>query len=102
MSVIEFTRITAKEGRGDEFGDRLARGLTSQAEHSGCLGVELHRSIERPDEYLLEIAWESIDAHFAWRDSGGKEEWRERVGWEIVEGGPDGLKHYTHFKTVKE
>ena len=102
MSVIEVTKVTCKRGRGDEFGERLARGLTSQGEDSTCVRIDLLRSVERPDEYLLEIEWDSVESHHNWRDNGGREDWRGRVGWDIVEGDPDGLKHYTHFATVKE
>ena len=101
MSVIEIVRFTAKAGRGDEFGDRLKNGLTVHAADPNCTAITLLRSVERPDEYLAEITWTSIEAHDAWREA-HRDEWRAKVGWEIVEGGPQGLKHYTLVGRVKE
>lgn len=101
MSVLEVVRIASVPGRGDELGPRLAAGLTVQAEDPECLAVSLHRSIERPDEYLLELWWSSVEAHHAWQTE-GRERWRARVGWDIVDSGsPMGLKHYTYFSTIK-
>ena len=100
MQVKEMVRLTAKAGRGDEFLERLTRGLTVQGADPGCVSIQVFRSVERPDEYLCELTWTSVAAHHAWRDV-GREAWRERVGWEIVEGGPQGLGHYTFAATVK-
>jgi len=100
VNVKEMVRLTAKAGRGDELGPRLQRGLTVQAGDPGCVSVSLFRSVERPDEYLAELVWTSVAAHHAWRDK-GRDLWRERVGWEIIEGGPQGLGHFTFVADVK-
>ncbi|HEX5465513.1 MAG TPA: antibiotic biosynthesis monooxygenase family protein [Candidatus Limnocylindrales bacterium] len=100
MSVLEVVRIVARDGRGDAFGPRLANGLASQASSEGCLAVSTRRSVERPDEYLLLLDWESVEAHTAWQQT-GRQAWQEGVGWEIVDGGAMGLKHYRHVATIK-
>lgn len=43
----------------------------------GCRAVSLHRSLETPDECLLLVAWESVEAHtHGFRRSPDSEEWR--------------------------
>jgi quinol monooxygenase YgiN len=101
MSVLEIVRITAHPGRGDEIAARLERGLAVQGADPECLGVRLRRSVERPDEYLLELFWSSVEAHDAWR-AAHMAEWRAEVGWEIVdEERKFGLGHYEYVSTVK-
>lgn len=99
MSILEFVRITAHSGAGDEFLARLEAGLAAQAEDPECLTIEVHRSIERPDEYLLELEWTTVDAHVAWQER-GREQWRAGVGWDNV-AEIEGLKHYETASTVK-
>ena len=100
MAVMEIVRLTAKAGRGDEFGARLKRGVTVHAEDPGCTAIVIQRSVERPDEYLLQITWASVEAHHKWRD-GNRDRWRAAVDWEIVEGGPQGLGHYAFVSQEK-
>jgi heme-degrading monooxygenase HmoA len=99
MSVLEVVRIVSKPGRGDEFAERLRSGLAVQAEDPACTLITTRRSVERPDEYLLELVWTSVEAHTAWQQE-NRERWRAGVGWEIVDGGAMGLKHYAHVATV--
>lgn len=99
MSILEVVRITAQPGEGDEFQARLEAGLAVQAEDPECLAINLRRSIERPDEYLLELYWTSVEAHVAWQEH-GRERWRSSVGWDHV-GQIEGLKHYEHVSTIK-
>lgn len=101
MSVVEMVRLTSVAGRGDEFADRLRAGLQVQGQDPECLSISLLRSIERPDEYMLTLTWTSVEAHHAWRDA-NRDRWRAAVGWEIVEGGPQGLGHYSFVAQVKE
>lgn len=100
MSIGEFVRITAHTGAGDDFLSRLEAGLSVQAKDAECLAIKIHRSIERPDEYLLELEWTTVEAHVAWQ-ARGREEWRSNVGWDNV-AAIEGLKHYDHAATVKE
>jgi quinol monooxygenase YgiN len=100
MSILEIVRITSKPGRGDELGPRLERGLASQAADPNCLGVTVRRSVERPDEFLLELTWTSVEAHAEWQQL-GRQAWKNGVGFDIVDGGPMGLKHYETVATIK-
>ena len=101
MNAIEIVRFIAVEGREDELPEAIARGLTVQAEHPGCVGISVYRSIERPNEVLATLTWTSVEAHNEWR-AAHRDEWRAKVGWDIIEGGtPQGLAHYTFVTTVK-
>lgn len=100
MSVRSVLLIRSAPDRGDELEGRLIDGLAVQAADSGCLGVTLHRSIERPDEYLIEFTWASIDAHHSWRDQ-HRDEWRERVGFDETGAASEPLGHYELASTIK-
>jgi hypothetical protein len=100
MSVLEVVRIVSKPGRGDEFAGRLESGLAVQAEDPECTHIVTRRSVERPNEYLLELTWTSVEAHVAWQE-GNRTRWRDGVGWEIVDGGAMGLKHYDLVAVIK-
>jgi quinol monooxygenase YgiN len=47
----------------------------------GCLGMELHRSIERPTLYRLLVQWQTVENHTVdFRGSPAFQEWRALVG----------------------
>ncbi|HEX5465515.1 MAG TPA: antibiotic biosynthesis monooxygenase family protein [Candidatus Limnocylindrales bacterium] len=96
MSVMSLLTVTSRPGQGDELEARLQRGLQVHAEDPECLAIYLRRSIERPDEFLIQTFWSSIAAHHAWRDA-NRSRWHDAVGWEIVEQGPSGTLAYGHY-----
>ena len=99
MSVLEIVRITCQEGRGDDFVEALKGGLTVQAADPECLSAEFLRGVERPDEFILQIGWTSVEAHDAWRTA-HREEWRSHI-WHLIEGTPQLLAHYVFQARVK-
>lgn len=100
MSVRSVLLIKSAPEGGDEMEERLIDGLAVQAADPGCLGVVLHRSVERPDEYLIEFTWASEEAHLSWRDQ-HRDEWRERVGFDQTGAESEPLGHYELASTVK-
>lgn len=100
MNAIEVVRIKSRPGEGTDFQTRLERGLQAQAMSPECLAIRVHRCIENPDEFLLELEWTSVDAHLAWATA-GRESWRAGVGWDHV-GGIETPLHYCLTRTVKE
>lgn len=99
MSILEVFKITARQGEGTDFQARLERGLQAQAESPDCLAIRVHRCVESPDEFLLELEWASVDAHLAWA-AVGRERWRAGVGWDHV-ARIDPPLHYHLVTTVK-
>jgi heme-degrading monooxygenase HmoA len=97
MTVMSLLTVTCRPGRGDELATRLQEGLKVHAEDPECLAIYLRRSIERPDEFLIQTFWTSPEAHAAWRDR-DRARWRATVGWDdIVDGGPAGSLAYGHY-----
>ncbi len=78
--VTEFAEITVKQGMGKKFiaGVEASKHVFAQA--VGCHGLKLHRSIESPAHFVLNIEWESVEAHDLFRASPDFSIWRGNVG----------------------
>jgi heme-degrading monooxygenase HmoA len=76
MSVTEIVRLAAVSGRGDDYARRLELALQAVADDPGCLGVTTFRGIEDRDSFVCTIEWTSVEAHYAWRDSPGLEQYK--------------------------
>jgi heme-degrading monooxygenase HmoA len=62
--IYEHARITVNPGDGTRFEDAFrASGREALATSRGCQSVQLLRSAEGPDVYLLVVGWNSIDDH---------------------------------------
>ena len=99
MSVTEVVRIASKKGKGDEFSERLARGLGVQSKDPNCVEITYQRQVEDPDQFLLHLVWTSIPAHDAWR-AAHREEWRSHI-LDHIEGLPQLIVHYKIVGKVK-
>jgi quinol monooxygenase YgiN len=99
MSVMEVARIRGKPGTGDELAAALERALKSQAADPECLEVFFQRGVEDPDEFLLDLAWTSVEAHDAWR-SEHRAEFIAPIEALIAER-PQLLGHYRFVAQVK-
>ncbi|GGH05172.1 antibiotic biosynthesis monooxygenase family protein [Silvibacterium dinghuense] len=78
--VLEIAQIEVKPGTELEFEEavRMARPLFVNA--AGCLGIELNRTIERPQVYRLFIQWKTLEHHtIDFRQSDAYTEWRNLV-----------------------
>jgi heme-degrading monooxygenase HmoA len=75
--ILEIAPLHIRTGESGEF---EAAFLTAQhiiASTPGYLGHELRRCLERPDEYVLIVQWESLAAHESgFRKSPGYQEWK--------------------------
>jgi quinol monooxygenase YgiN len=61
--VIEYIRYTIPPQRADEF-VAAYRAASSALDESGhCLGYELSRGVEEPENWILRIDWDSLDGH---------------------------------------
>ena len=68
-------RIRAGESRAFENAFREAQGIISAM--PGYLSHELQRCLERTDEYILLVRWDSVDAHeVGFRGSPQYQEWK--------------------------
>jgi quinol monooxygenase YgiN len=62
--VIEIAELSIRPGTQAEFEAALERGLsTVVALAEGMLGYTVMRCVEDPDRYVMQIRWESVEAH---------------------------------------
>jgi quinol monooxygenase YgiN len=61
--ILEYIRYVIPPERGDEFvaAYRSASSVLDGSEH--CLGYELSRGIEEPENWILRINWDSREGH---------------------------------------
>jgi heme-degrading monooxygenase HmoA len=80
--ILELADIRIHPGQQAAFEAALARGAASViAQAQGYLGHTLHRGIESPERYLLQIRWATLEDHtIGFRGSPAFAEWRAIVG----------------------
>ena len=56
-------------------------GLEAEFEAGVCKGMELQRSVEKPQRYRLFVKWDTVENHTVdFRGSEDFQEWRKLVG----------------------
>jgi heme-degrading monooxygenase HmoA len=76
--ILEIAHITVKAGLEQAFEDGVAKAAPIFARAKGCKGMELQRSIEKPNLYRLFITWETLENHT--EDFRGSDNWKEWRG----------------------
>lgn len=75
--ILEHAILPVRPGAEEDFEAAFAQARPLIAGRPGCLAVSLHRSIETPNEYLLLVAWETVEAHTeGFRRSPEYDDWR--------------------------
>ena len=79
--VLEIAHITVKAGMEKDFESGVAKAAPVFARAKGCKGMELQRSIEKPNLYRLFVKWDTLENHTVdFRGSEDFKEWRGLVG----------------------
>jgi heme-degrading monooxygenase HmoA len=79
--ILEIAQIDVKPGMEQPFEDGVAAAAPLFRRAKGCKGMELQRSIEKPQRYRLVVKWETVDNHMVdFRNSADFQEWRRLVG----------------------
>jgi quinol monooxygenase YgiN len=78
--VTEFAEITVKQGMGKKFIAGVQASTQVFVQAPGCHGMKLHRSIESPTHFVLNVEWDSVEAHKLFRASPDFAVWRTNVG----------------------
>jgi heme-degrading monooxygenase HmoA len=79
--VLEVARINVKAGMAKEFEAGVGKAAAIFARAKGCHGMELQRSIEHPNSYLLLVKWQTVESHTVdFRGSEDFKAWRQLVG----------------------
>ena len=77
--ITEIVQIEVRPGTEKDFEAAVAK-VAAFPPVKGHLGLELHRSIDKRQRYLLIAKWETMDAHVSFLASAIFAEWRALVG----------------------
>lgn len=61
--ITEIAIFTAVEGKEDELGTAILKGLNSIRQHPSCIEARVERCIEHPDQYAVINTWTTLEAH---------------------------------------
>ncbi|MCD2442845.1 antibiotic biosynthesis monooxygenase [Agromyces sp. SYSU K20354] len=76
--ILEHAILPVVPGREADFEAAFGEAKAIMAGMPGFLDLTLSRSIETPNEYLLLVRWESVEAHeVGFRGSAQYRRWRE-------------------------
>ena len=93
--ILELADIRIQPGKQAEFDAAIERGLrTVIARAEGFRGFKVNKGIESPERYILQIFWDTLEAHtVAFRGGPLFAEWRAIVGPYFAQ--PPVVEHFT-------
>lgn len=80
--ILELADIRIHPGQQAAFDEAIERAMrTVIAKAEGFQGHQVHKGIENPERYLLQISWATLENHTVdFRGSAAFAEWRAIVG----------------------
>ncbi|MEC5406436.1 antibiotic biosynthesis monooxygenase family protein [Paraburkholderia sp. MPAMCS5] len=79
--VFEMAHIEILPGKAAEFEAGVTQAVPLFLRAKGCSDVKLHRTVEHPEQYVLQVEWATIEDHMVtFRESADFQEWRRLVG----------------------
>lgn len=80
--ILELADIRIVPGQQAAFDEALQRGLTTVlAQARGFRRFSVHKGIESPERYVLQIEWDTLEDHtVGFRQSPAFAQWRAIVG----------------------
>ena len=79
--ILEIAQIAVKAGMEAEFEAGVAAAVPLFRRATGCISMELVRSVELPSRYRLLVGWERLENHTVdFRGSEDFQAWRGLVG----------------------
>ena len=78
---LEIAEIQIRPGEQERFEEAIARALrTITAKAKGSQGYKLHKGVESPERYVLQVLWETVEDHMVtYIKSPEREVWRSIV-----------------------
>ena len=61
--VVEYIRYAIPADRSDEFQAAYGQAQAALVTSPHCLGWELSRGVEEPQNFVLRIEWDSVEGH---------------------------------------
>ena len=97
--ILELADIRIQPGQQAAFDEALQRGVdTVISKAKGFQGYTIHKGIENPERYLLQIFWATLENHTVdFRESPAFTDWRTIVG-PFFAGAPT-VEHFTLLGT---
>jgi quinol monooxygenase YgiN len=79
--ILEIAEFHIRPGEQAAFEEAMGRALhTITAKAQGVGNYKLHRSIETPERYVMQVSWASVDDHtVTYGRSQAHEDWRAIV-----------------------
>ena len=92
--ILELAELLIHPGQQAEFEAAIERGLrTVHARAHGRHGWQLHKCVETPERYVLQVMWDSIEAHMVtYRESPLSLEFRPIVAPFLAQ--PPAFQHF--------
>ena len=79
--ITEIAQLDIKPGMESEFEEAMKKAVPIFERARGCHGLDLRRSIEKPNLYWLFVVWDTVDDHLvSIRGSRDFDAWRKLVG----------------------
>ncbi len=76
--ILEVAPLSVRAGQSAQFEAAFRQAQRIIASMPGYISHELHRCLERPDEYVLLVRWESLAAHEqGFRQSAAYQAWKQ-------------------------
>src|ERR1700761_6866204 len=87
--ILEIAQIAVKAGMEAEFEAGVAAAVPLFRRATGCISMELVRSVELPSRYRLLVGWERLENHTVdFRGSDDFQTWRAQVS-PFFDGSPE-------------
>ena len=91
--ILEAALMTIKKGEEAQFEKAMAKAKLVISASPGFRGMEIGRSIENPQRYLLRVWWNKVEDHtVGFRESARFKDWRGLIG-PYFDGTP-AVEHY--------
>lgn len=80
--ILELVDIRIHAGQQTAFDEAIKRGVdTAISKAKGYKGYSIHKGIESPERYVLQVTWETLENHMVdFRESDAFTQWRAIVG----------------------
>ena len=93
--ILEHADIRIAPGQQAAFEEAIQRGVTSVISRAaGFLGYSVHKGIESPERFVLQIRWETLEDHtVGFRQGPLFAEWRAIIGPFLA--APPMVEHFT-------
>ena len=96
--ILEVAPLAVRSGQAAEFEDAFKKAQSIIASMPGYISHELGRCLERPNEFVLLVRWESVEAHEnGFRKSPEYQKWRQ-----LLHHFYDPFPIVSHYASVKD